>query len=443
MRNRPQLPLALVLSCMLAVSAEAAEPFARATIGTNASIVSGEQIYVYIDVFAPNYFTSPPQFPLLDIPNAVVTLTDERAQNLVETIDGVTYSGIRRTYAVVPETSGSFAIPPASITFRYAAEPGQSVEGTATIPGASFSATEAAGEQAGAITFAAAGLVLHQSFDRDPKSLKVGDALVRSVTIFAENTQSMMIPVPVFDPPQGMSVYAQPPVLTDGVTDEGSRGGSRRSDRVTYVANEVGNVEIPALSVKWFDTASRTAKVASLDAVAVEVAAAPAAADAIAPDPGRAPVIPQSRWIGRSTWLIAAALAALVLLLVAAIRLYPGFLRRTQRRRSAWAASEPHRFRRLKAALKGDDARATYHAFEDWTRCLGYRSISDWVERTGDRDLSESWDSFDRQLFEGPGHPRRVDTERLARSVSRARRSFATASQKSAAVRSALPQLNP
>ena len=65
------------------------------------------------------FLTSPPQFPLFDVPDAIVTLPDDRAQNMVETIDGVQYAGIRRTYAVIPEASGTFTLPPVVITFGY------------------------------------------------------------------------------------------------------------------------------------------------------------------------------------------------------------------------------------------------------------------------------------------------------------------------------------
>ena len=82
--------LVFLLFLLLApLQALAAEPFARATVDDSGDIVPGRQVYVTVDVFAPDFFTSPPQFPLFDLPNALVTLPDERAQNILQTVDGV------------------------------------------------------------------------------------------------------------------------------------------------------------------------------------------------------------------------------------------------------------------------------------------------------------------------------------------------------------------
>ncbi|MDE1997137.1 MAG: BatD family protein, partial [Rhizobiaceae bacterium] len=177
--------LAILVLLLLAASPSfAAEPFARATIDDKGVIVPGQQVHMTVVVFAPDFFTSPPQFPLFDIPNAVVTLPDERAQNSLQTVDGTQYSGISRTYAIVPQASGTFALPPITIELGYS-DNGKPVKGKAQLPSISFTVGQASGDNAASPVFAARGLVLTQAFDSDPGKLRAGDAIVRTITVFA------------------------------------------------------------------------------------------------------------------------------------------------------------------------------------------------------------------------------------------------------------------
>lgn len=123
----------------------------------------------------------------------MVSLSKERSENIMETVNDVRFTGIRKSLAVVPETAGAFTLPPFRVTF------GQSVNGTATkssveVPSVSFNVENAGVSETPAVMFAARNVTLQQSFDRDSKSLRVGDALVRTITVTAENTQAMMIP---------------------------------------------------------------------------------------------------------------------------------------------------------------------------------------------------------------------------------------------------------
>lgn len=104
---------ALLLWCLtIAVPSLAADPIARASLQSKGTLYVGQQVLIDVDVLVPNYFLQPPQFPLFDLPGATVALQDGQALNLNETIDGVAYSGIQRTYIVVPQRDGEFTLPP-------------------------------------------------------------------------------------------------------------------------------------------------------------------------------------------------------------------------------------------------------------------------------------------------------------------------------------------
>src|SRR5262245_37159944 len=96
----------LVFFVAASAGLQAGEPQIRVEILTQPPIVPGQQVQIQVDVLAPNFFMSAPKFPLFNLPNAVVSLPDTGAQNLVETIGDESYAGIRRTYIVTPQTAG-------------------------------------------------------------------------------------------------------------------------------------------------------------------------------------------------------------------------------------------------------------------------------------------------------------------------------------------------
>lgn len=233
----------LIASCL---SAEAADPFARATVQAPSPIRPGEQVKIDIDVLVPNFFMSPPQFPLFDLPNAVVVLADG-ATNINETVGGVDFAGIRRSYLVTPQVPGDYALPPAAITFTYAAVPGQPSPGSVPLPPAPFSVE---GTQGAAAAAPAAGRVdVSQTVEPDTGKLKVGDALVRTVVVAADDMQAMLIPAPQFSTPEGVRLYRHDPKLVDERSPRGDFVGGRRTDAATYVFERAGTFVLPEVAV--------------------------------------------------------------------------------------------------------------------------------------------------------------------------------------------------
>ena len=108
--------------------------FARASVDATDGIVPGQQLRVIVEVFAPDFFTAPPEFPLFDIPNALVTFSADRAQNMVQTIDGQQYSGIRKVYAVVPEQAGTITVPSIEIPLGWSMDGKPTKGNIATAP---------------------------------------------------------------------------------------------------------------------------------------------------------------------------------------------------------------------------------------------------------------------------------------------------------------------
>ncbi|GJG96957.1 BatD family protein [Cupriavidus pauculus] len=272
---------------LLAGWVHAAEPIVRMRVLGQQPMVAGQSVQVEVTILAPNFFLSAPAFPGLQVPGAVVTMPDERAANSTETIDGTSYAGIRKTYVFTAQTGGDFALPTPEIHFRYSGEDGKPRDASVTLPattirvsgqqGAPAQAASGAAEAPGEALLPAARLQVAQSFDRPTSgkdaNLRAGDALVRTITIFAPGTPAMMIEPPTLAAPRGVRQFRGDPQLQDGVDapDAPATTGGRRVEIITYVFEGSGQYTLPAVSVAWYDPATGKRAQSSAPAVTVDV----------------------------------------------------------------------------------------------------------------------------------------------------------------------------
>ncbi len=283
----------LVLPGMLLIASIAgAQPIARVVVRPSGRHLVGQPVQIDVQVLVPNFFLSAPKFPTLEIPGAVVTMPDESGVNLNDTIGGVGYAGIQKTYVFVAQTAGPYSLPPAVITFRYAIEPGRPAEGSVKLPPTVIATEWPAGmkpppDGASAVV---ARVTIDQKLDRDPASLRAGDALTRTIVTTAAATQAMFIPPPAFTAPDGVRVYRKDPVLTDEHKDRVGLVAGHRTDQVVYTFDAPGSYDLPAYEVTWFNRQRNREEIARAATVHVTATAGSPTADAIAPEPPPLPV---------------------------------------------------------------------------------------------------------------------------------------------------------
>jgi BatD DUF11 like domain len=440
-------PTAWALLLLITASLPAAaQPKARVVLETNGSVYVGQQVRVDVTVLVPNYFLSAPQFPTFDIPGTIVTLLDENATNSTETIDGQTYAGVHRSYAVMPQRPGTFVLPPARITFQYAAEPGTpGVPGSVALPPKPFIARSPPGAQGNTGPTLITKVTIRQTLDEARSVLKVHDALTRKVETFASNTQAMLIPPPTFDAPLGVRVYRRDPVLSDTTTDRDGFTGGKRVDEAIYEFEQPGTYTLPAIKIGWYDRDTGTQQVATAPAVSVSVIAAAVSPMGIAPPPddagGDAGVlsVAYARW-RRWIWVPASFVAGLVILwgLRRRLRRFGDWL---QARRRVWRASEAAAFGRLKRACLGGDPAMIYSAVTDWARVRGFPSIPALCAQAP--ALRCEVTKLEQHLFGRDRYAITYNGSGLLAAARRARAPRRTTFNEIRGVRAVLPPLNP
>ncbi|SOZ34746.1 BatD family protein [Cupriavidus neocaledonicus] len=459
------LPLVLMLAAWLwpglaRAAGAPAGPIVRVDVGARQPVLVGQQVGIDITILAPNYFLSAPEFPPLAVPGAVVTLPDARAVNSTETIDGVAYAGIRKTYAFTAEQEGEFRLPAATLRVTYAGDDGAPREGSVTLPvttiraGTGGTSAAAAGAASGRRLLPVARLSVTQTLDHEPDRgvvrLHAGDALVRTVTTFAPQTQAMMIVPPHAGSPRGVRMFRADARLSDRARDqpqdqaqETPGPGGTRVDTLTYVFERPGTYTLPAVTVDWVDPATGRPASSEAPAVKVEVAAA-RAAGALAPGGPSAGALPGERGLpwrallwGAGALLVAAMLALLWR------RLRPRLARLRQRRaerRRARAESADARLAATLRACRAGDAAAASQALGAWTRVAHATTPAAWAEAAGDAALADAVTGLQRHLYGAAPVPSAWDGNPLAQALGRHARPAPRRPRQAAP---ALPPLNP
>ncbi len=425
-------PLVVLIVLLTATATFAADPFGRASIEGSEGIVPGQQVHVVVDVFAPEFFTSPPQFPLFEVGDAVVTLSSDRAQNLVQTIDGIQYSGIRSGYVVVPERAGSFKLPSIDVDLGYSAS-GNPIRARVKIALPAFNVGSAPDQTS--TPFAARSLTITQSFDRDPATLKVGDALVRKVVIFAEDTQAMLIPPLDLGDDAGVKRYSKPALLADGVEQRGIgrsvETGSSRTENIVYTTSSEGSFTLPSISYRWFDVDAHQSSTETLAPVKIAVTSR-AEGDRLAPTTGSDPVASNRMSKGLLALLVFAAvdLSATWLLW----RRFPKLRATVEEIRERRRNSSGQRLSRLRTVIRTGSDEEIYRELQAWSRFLGFGTMWAWVEAQSVSGLATQVATLERRLFRS--RDAELDRAALASSLR-----LPKAARDGAA--SPLPPLNP
>jgi hypothetical protein len=346
-------PIALIALCTVA-PAHAAEPAPTVRVKVNGQqpAVVGQSIQVEVTVLAPNFFLSAPVFPQLRVAGAVATMPDERGINSTETIDGVSYAGIGKTYVLTPQSAGDLALPQAEIHFTYAGDDGKPRAGSVTLPatvihaGAQGSATTAAARPATS-TLPVGPFQITQQFDRPVTGkdahLHAGDAVVRTITILAPNAPAMMIEPPELDAPRGVKLFKADPQLSDGAASAGEPSGGKRVEHATYVLERSGRLTLPAVTVHWYDPASGKPAQSVAPAVTLEVGRA---APGIGLSPSGQTFDAGALWPEWLDWRVFAGLAGL-----AAVALIALAGRAVSKRWHAWREAWRARLRNLGGQL--------------------------------------------------------------------------------------------
>lgn len=431
--------LALVAAPLLAQEPAEPEPrpFARTRLEPGDRVTVGQPVTIVVEVLVPSFFTGAPRFPDLDVDDSIA-LFEDRGRNFTERIDAITWAGQGRRYHVYPQRPGEFEIAEIPVTMRYRSESARSrTEAIVSPPPVRFSAVLPPGAEELPYFISTTGLEMAQDFDREPATLEVGEAFVRTITVTVTDALSMVVPPFTLESPVGLAAYADPAEVTDEGGERSERVIGTRVERTTYVAEKAGNYRLAPVELTWWDVGAQRMRTTTLAALEIRVEPSPDLVAAI-PLPPEEPGVDQEEAPARQRvspidlarrWGPSLAAAALLSYLLVRLwrRLAPslwGQIAEARRRRSESEAANFASFRR--AALSGD-LRATWNRWAAWLDHVhhgpGAATARAFVEAAADPELDQQAAALEALLFAGDeGAGRDWSGRTFYRSVARARR---------------------
>ena len=199
-----------------------------------------------------------PQFTELEMEDSVIQLIGSPNQ-YEKLIDGERYGVYEKRYVIFPQRSGPLEVP--DILFRGEVTDGSSNfvfrnlntrRVTAFIEGISIEVLERpAAVQSGDFWLPVSNLTLEESWSTDLNNLKVGDSLVRTVTMNADGLDGAVLPP--FSPTEieGLNLYPDPAEI-ERTFEEGAIVGTR-IEVTSMVPVASGNIMIPEISIPWWN----------------------------------------------------------------------------------------------------------------------------------------------------------------------------------------------
>lgn len=243
----------------------------RAHLEPSGAVVAGTQVKLVVDCLTTTWFTDAPDWPLFDVPGAFVTLPDENAVNLDETIDGVKWFGVSRAYRITPQAGKRYEIPSFAITLHPG---GTNTPMQVKTPALSLVATLPPGAQGMTVFFPAPQLSVSQTITPRDARVHVGDVVTRTITQRAAATESMLIPpIAPADVP-GLKRDAARASTKNIVDDRAGLVAGERTDIASYVVERSGSYKLPEIAVEWWNTKTQRREKSVLPAVSISAEAA-------------------------------------------------------------------------------------------------------------------------------------------------------------------------
>lgn len=316
--------------------------------------VLGQHVRLLVDVLFPDSMPAPPEVVTPQAPGLQVFRFESQGLTMRDTIDSHPYAGQRFEFAVYPRRAGTLTVPPVEVRLMNRAG---DETGRARGEAQSLTVTAPIGVDSSKPVVASTYVTLKETWQPDnaSKPLRVGDALVRTITRQAADTPALGFSALNAMAPQGVRVYVDQPQTNDRV----SRGDltGERTDRLTYVFEKAGDYEVPALSQAWWDLAAKALKKATAPGKRVTVAAAPAPAAARNDSASRLFAL---GWRRLTALAVGAAIAA------ALVGMTITRLVKTSRQRRARGPTERALFRALERAGRTADPGAIWRALQAW-----------------------------------------------------------------------------
>lgn len=322
------------------------------------AVMAGERLSFAVELLVQGQFSGPTYFALPKIDGAIIMQVSERPILGTQQISGETYVSARHNFAVYAQRAGSLHVP--SIITRFGSKKSfdqPANEHRLQTEPFNIKVTTPPGAVAGEVVVSTSELSATETWSPKPVDAKVGDAFIRTITVRAHDAPAMLLPAPIFGDPEGFAIYPESQQTQDN-TERGDLIGER-VDTVTYVSTQAGSLEIPELTLRWWDPSKAQWQTQKFPARLLDVADNPAlATQSVSVSRLIKPVTDIASWIG---WFILMVTVGIVLLFAG-----QPVKRNWQAWRASRAASETAQWERLHHVCVRGEAAEVYRELGRW-----------------------------------------------------------------------------
>ncbi|GIC76217.1 hypothetical protein FMO003_32750 [Moritella sp. F3] len=217
-----------------------------------------QQVDLYIQVKTDRWFAAGTYISPFSVDNSLVLQRNKLANNYAQREKGITWSIQEWQLTLYPQLSGEYIVPAIPVSVSIASAPGEKVTGHILTTPLSFNVALPDARLSEDVNWVAAPeLTFSQEWNIEVNSeLKVGDAITRTVTIAGRDTSIMLLPD--FTPFQSDRVQSYRD--KDNAQDSQNRDGFYASKTIihTYIIQKNGQLDLPALSLLWWNTETQT-----------------------------------------------------------------------------------------------------------------------------------------------------------------------------------------
>ena len=222
-----------------------------------------------------------------EIENAVVATIGPSAPVSID-LNGRSYTMIEQKFAIYPEQSGQMTIPAAAASGNVRLRPQPGFVGGRTRIRAVSEALNItvkpipAHYPASQPWLPASEVNIVDAWSDHSDSLVVGLPVTRVLKVQSQATIGAIIPPLKPDFPIAIRAYPQAPEISEQVTPSGLSG--LRKESYSIAAQRSGSIDLPKISLTWWDTDTDEVKVATVPAISLAVALNPDAPDTLMQD---------------------------------------------------------------------------------------------------------------------------------------------------------------
>ncbi|BDO13427.1 hypothetical protein KAM644c_24930 [Klebsiella quasipneumoniae subsp. quasipneumoniae] len=235
-------------------------------------VVPGQPVRVAVTFWTDSWFNPPPQWPGFPVENGDISSKAEPNQLLTRHAEGTSWSGVRMERQLTAWDAGKLRLPAFEMTLTASGQAPVTVK----LPALETQVNWPQGIEQPDRFLPASGLSLSQKVNiyrsGKDKTLRAGDVIERVVTVRATEVMPAQIP-PLLYAISGTHTERLPPenrLLTSG---RGDLEGAERVETLRYLPVVAGEVTLPPIKLRWWDTTHQQWQTAELPGSTYRIAA--------------------------------------------------------------------------------------------------------------------------------------------------------------------------